>query len=485
MTCKNTQDKISMYIDGDLPLNEVQNLKDHIENCKECSALFEDMKMMKEIMSDIPQLALPEGFEVELHDKLVEASAGMDTVISLDVEKSKKQERKVINIPLPSMRDFRRHSRPLTAVAATVLIAFLAYGAGSVMDVMPRQMEEAAYDDYAYETTESAPAEAEFYAEEAPVEIQFNESVSHDTATDVANFSMSAEEPRVAAKMADSPALFGASIESTDGLEIEGVDTNSVADVSLTMENDSTVEESVNESPADSRMIIYSADVWLDIVDYDGTYEQIASMVKDMGGYISDANTSYKYYDESDPDKSLKYGRITVRVPQERFMGTVDFLETAGVQKNLNIWSQDITAQYRDIANEVTNLEIRESKLREIMERAEEIEDVITVERELSRVRGEINGYMGTLKDWERLVSLSTIHIELNEVETLEPKIKPIDKTLFQKARDGFVNSINQLKFLGESLFIGLIAFSPKLLVWAILFFIGYKIVKWIIKRRK
>lgn len=95
MTCKkNTQDKISMYIDGDLPLNEVQNLKDHIENCKECSALFEDMKMMKEIMSDIPQLALPEGFEVELHDKLVEASAGMDTVISLDAEKKSKKNKK-------------------------------------------------------------------------------------------------------------------------------------------------------------------------------------------------------------------------------------------------------------------------------------------------------------------------------------------------------------------------------------------------------
>jgi Tfp pilus assembly protein PilP len=236
------------------------------------------------------------------------------------------------------------------------------------------------------------------------------------------------------------------------------------------------------ESPADSRMIIYSADVQLDIVNYDEQYEKIVSKVNEMGGYVSDANTSYKYYDEANPENSLKYGYMTIRVPQEHFTGAVDFLKTIGVEKNQNIWSQDITAQYRDIADEVANLEIREAKLREIMDRAEDVEDVITVERELSRVRGEINNYMGTLKNWDRLVSLSTIRIELNEVETLEPRIKPIDKTLMQKARDGFVNSINQLKYLGESLFVGLVAFSPKLVIWVILFFIGYKIVRWLLR---
>lgn len=493
MTCKNAKDKISVYLDGDLPLNEVQALKDHIESCKECHELFEDMKLMKEIMSDIPQLELPEGFEAELHEKLVEAASEMDTVVSFESEKQKQErgktsaadDRKVVRIPLPSWKDFRRHSRPLTAVAATVLIAFLAYGAGSVMDYMPQKMEEAVYDDYAYETTESATAE------EAAPEIQFNATRGDGNVVGITSYTLSDDEAKLTAKSADSPAMFGAtmdaaSMDMADNLVIEGVDANASADVSVTMaESDEPTEESVVESTVDSRMIIYSADVWLDIVNYDETYEKIAAMVRDMGGYISDANTSYKYYDESNPDNSLKYGRLTIRVPQERFMGTVDFLETMGVQKNLNIWSQDITAQYRDIANEVVNLEIRETKLREIMERAEEVEDVITVERELSRVRGDINTYMGTLKDWERLVSLSTIHIDLNEVETLEPKIKPLDKTLLQKARDGFVNSINQLKFLGETLFIGLIAFSPKILVWAIVFFVGYKIVKWLLRKSK
>lgn len=495
MTCKKIEDKISQYLDGDLPLNEVDEMKNHIETCKECHALFEDMKLMKELLSDMPQLDLPDGFEDELHAKLVEASDEMQSGLSLDkdsAEQSNKNSnvtdlnsRRVIKIPLPSWKDFSRHSKPLTAVAATVLIAFLAYGAGNVMDYMPQTMNDAVYES-------SAEAPMAMMTEEAMPEMAFDESVSFDSdmADGVANFT-TASEPQAKAAMnraGNEPVVTGVTgsgdfyaLTIDESAEEEAVEAQVVT---TTAANDSTPDEGATAF-SDNRMIIYTANMWLDIVNYDETYEKLAAMVNDMGGYISDANTSYKFYDESNPENSLKYGRITIRVPQERFMGTVDHLETIGIQKNLNIWSQDITSQYRDTANEVANLEIREAKLREIMEKAEEITDVITVERELSRVRGEINSYMGTLKDWERLVSLSTIHIELNEVETLEPKIKPIDKTLLQKARDGFVNSINQLKFLGESIFIGTIAFFPKLIVWVILFFIGYKVVMWIRKKIK
>ncbi|WP_430886171.1 DUF4349 domain-containing protein [Fusibacter sp. JL216-2] len=468
MTCNNKEmeNKISMYLDKDLPESEVKALEEHIQSCDTCKALYEDLKLMNEIMSDMPVMDLPEDFESELHDKLVKVSTkstademASDNGINLDVDTNNNKqdndsfERKVIRIPLPSFKDFKRHSKPLTALAATVMIAVLAYGAGNVVDNIPKSMDTATYES-AMEETESAQM---FTEEAAPMEAAgkatFDESVSADVAEDGANY---------------------------------GLKMNSQA-------NDDIGTSSINEAPQprtamtkaknDSRMIIYTADTWIDIVDYDSTYEKIVKMVNDMGGYVGEANTSYKHYNESEPEKSLKRGRLTIRVPQGQFMGTVDFLESIGIQKNLNIWSQDITSQYRDIANEVANLEIREAKLREIMESAKEIEDVITVERELSRVRGEINNYTGTLKEWDRLVSLSTIHIELNEVETLEPKIKPIDKSLLQKAKDGLVNSINQLKYLGETVFIGLVAFSPKLLVWIIIFFFGYKIVKWLVKR--
>jgi len=471
MTCKNIEDKISMYLDGDLPQIEVEDMNKHIENCEACKALFEDMKLMHELMVEMPQMELPEGFEAELHEKLVIEAKQME---DLSEEQEDQDDRKVIQFKVPNWKTFKRHSKPLTALAATVLIAFLAYGADSVLDVIPVSMKEAPY-----EVMEETAAEFTYDSDEAHVEMSFNEVSPKIT--------MTADSLENSAAV-DRSAMVGTMMAEP---EVTAMDAAEMSDYALTVEDQSATPEvsvtsevsTTKETMVDSRMIIYSADVALDIVDYDYVYENIVSTVNRMGGYVGNANTSYKYYDESDPDSSLKYGRLTIRVPQEKFMETLDLLEEMGVRKNLNIWSQDITSQYRDIADEVANLEIRETKLREIMETAELIEDVITVERELSRVRGEINNYMGTLKEWDRLVSLSTITIELNEVETLEPRIKPIDKTLIQKAKDGFVNSINQLRYLGEILFIGSVAFFPKLIVWIIIFFIGYKIVRWLLRK--
>lgn len=446
MTCKNIEQQISRYLDGELNDGEISAMMEHIENCKACEILFEDMKLIHETMAGMPQMELPENFEAELHEKLLQASAEES-----ESDNEMEHARKVIRIPLPRWQDFKTHYKPLAAVAATLMVAVLVYGAGNFM---PRSVQEMAMDSttemYEGASEDAFGSEADFeFAEEAP-----------------------AVEPSAARtlKGGNGLATFDAVVAESDSVSI-GTTSQQV-----TSPVDGTVD-------VDSRMIIYSANIALDIVEYDEVYERIVIMVNDLGGFVSDANTSYKYYDETDPDSSLKYGRLTIRIPQDRFMGTVDFLETLGVQRNLNIWSQDITSQYRDIANEVANLEIREAKLREIMEKAEEIDDIISVERELSRVRGEINQYMGTLKNWEQLVSLSTIHIDLNEVETLEPKFKPIDKTLLQKARDGFIESINQLKYGAERLFIGSVSLFPLLLVGVIVFFAGYRIVKWLLKR--
>jgi hypothetical protein len=466
MTCKDAQNKISAFLDNELTTAQEETLKSHLETCKACKTLYDDMVFMKEMMADLPQLDLPDGFSDELHMKLEDATHDMQNkTIESDSDKATEtqteeqsqkhkgrnySERKVIQIPLPSFKDFKRHSKGLTAVAATLLVAVLVYGAGNVGN-RNQNMEEASYDMATESTMEVAPQVEPRMAMSAKMadDIEFNE-------------------------MENAEEVGGAALNATAAFGTDNGDGSAAVQ---------TASEGRADSATEGRMIIYSADVYLDIVNYDETYNQIVSRIEAMGGYIEDASTSYKFYDEADPENSLKYGRLTVRLPREQFTGTVDYLATVGVQKNLNIWSQDITAQYRDISNEVANLEIREKKLREIMDKAEAIEDIISVERELSRVRGEINNYMGTLKNWESLVNMSTVHIDLNEVESLEPKIRPIDRTLLQKAKDGFIQSINQLKYIGETFFIVTVGFFPKLIVWGIVFFIGYKIVRWLLKK--
>lgn len=153
MTCNNKEmeNKISMYLDKDLPESEVKALEEHIQSCDTCKALYEDLKLMNEIMSDMPVMDLPEDFESELHDKLVKVSTkstademASDNGINLDVDTNNNKqdndsfERKVIRIPLPSFKDFKRHSKPLTALAATVMIAVLPTAQGMLSTIYQR-----------------------------------------------------------------------------------------------------------------------------------------------------------------------------------------------------------------------------------------------------------------------------------------------------------------------------------------------------------
>ncbi len=214
----------------------------------------------------------------------------------------------------------------------------------------------------------------------------------------------------------------------------------------------------------------------MDIENYDEKLEKIMTMTTKMGGYVEDMSSSYQYgYRTENP---LKMGHVTIRVPQVKFHGVIKTLDELGRITDQNMSSEDITHMYRDIANEVANLEVREAKLREIMDKAEEIKDVLQVENELSRVRGQINDMKGTLIQWDQLVSLSRITINLYEVESLEVYIEPIDNSLITRIRESFINSINDLVYSLENLTILAVALFPFIVSYSIIGFIGYKFNK-------
>ena len=54
------------------------------------------------------------------------------------------------------------------------------------------------------------------------------------------------------------------------------------------------------------------------------------------------------------------------------------------VIENQRNWG-NITTQYRDIETELSNLEVQEERILEIMKKADQVEDILNIERELNR----------------------------------------------------------------------------------------------------
>lgn len=439
MNCDRYEDQIHLYVDHRLDKRETEELLKHMETCTHCQETYEEISALKDLLGGMQMKELPKGFEEELHVKLVEASNEKE-VSWLDKLKE----------------SFKNNTRTKMVVsfASVALAAVLVVGNTGLIPSMNqfKTADEAAYesseayygDDFATEeATEAAPAMAMMTTagpeieRKADIAVTFDESVDVTSVNGVTNYALSAEE-------------------SVDG-QVTGV-----GDSQVNSNGKLKAKESSNEFTG--RLIIKTANLSLDIENYDETNTELYRMVEDMGGYISDTSSYYYIYDRYDEENNKKSGYLTLRIPHHFFDQFVSQMNEFGVVTNFSSNANDITKQYRDTSAEVKNLEVREAKLREIMDRAELIEDVIEVERELSRVRSEINRYQSILTDWEDLVSLSTVTINMTEVEDLKIYVKPVDKDVFTKAKEGFIYTINRMIDSLELFFVWLIASSPVLL---------------------
>ncbi|MBU6996274.1 MAG: DUF4349 domain-containing protein [Theionarchaea archaeon] len=157
-------------------------------------------------------------------------------------------------------------------------------------------------------------------------------------------------------------------------------------------------------------------------------------------GYVADS--AVQQYDDRE------VGHITVRVPEDSFEEAVKDIENVGDLKKENLTLEDVTEQYIDLKARLDNLEHQEQRYLEILEMATTVEDVLKVETQLERIRGEIESLQGTLNYMETQIRYSVIYVQLAEPEEVVHD-SGIGRA-FDQAIDGFLGAIRGIIiFLG------------------------------------
>ena len=114
--------------------------------------------------------------------------------------------------------------------------------------------------------------------------------------------------------------------------------------------------------------------------------------------------------------------RWRIRIPVEQFDSFVDSIVSLGELERNNRTSQDVTEQYYDLEARIKNKKVEEQTLNKILqERSGKLEDVLKIEIELSRVRGEIEQLEGKIRVLENLSSLATLTLNVREREKYAP----------------------------------------------------------------
>ncbi len=224
-----------------------------------------------------------------------------------------------------------------------------------------------------------------------------------------------------------------------------------------------------------ARKIIYDAQVDLIVESVDPIAKKVGSLVQEARGYIAEQSVA------GSPG-SQRSMRWRVRIPVEQFDSFVDSIVSLGELERNNRTSQDVTEQYYDIEARIKNKKIEEQTLNKILqERSGKLEDVLKIEIELSRVRGEIEQLEGKIRVLENLSSLATLTLNIRERDKYAPPAPVVADFRTQVARtwDG---SLLDLVNMGKSIALWTVSWAiwiPFLLAAAI---VGLIVLRWLLR---
>ena len=231
------------------------------------------------------------------------------------------------------------------------------------------------------------------------------------------------------------------------------------------------VQAPINTS-ALSRKIIYDGEINLIVKDVDPIAKQIVSFILDARGYIAEQSTT----GSPGTPRTMHW---KLRVPVEQFDAIVQKVVGLGeIEKNTRT-SQDVTEQFYDIEARIKNKKAEEKSLTKILdERTGKLEDILRIETELSRVRGEIEQLEGKIRVLENLSSLATLNVSIREREKFEPPPPAVADFPTQVART-WEKSLHGLIDLGKAC----ILWAVDWVLWIPLLIVA-AIVIWILLRR-
>jgi Domain of unknown function (DUF4349) len=213
--------------------------------------------------------------------------------------------------------------------------------------------------------------------------------------------------------------------------------------------------------PAISRKIIYDAQVDLVVESVDPVAKKVGTLVQEARGYIAEQNVT------GSPG-SLRSVRWRIRVPVEQFDSFVESIVSLGELERNNRTSQDVSEQYYDIEARIKNKRVEEQTLNKILqERSGKLEDVLKIEIELSRVRGEIEQLEGKVRVLENLSSLATLTLNVRERDKYAPPPPVVADFSTQIARtwDG---SMKNLVDLGKSIVLWTVSWAIWIPFWLV-----------------
>ena len=164
-----------------------------------------------------------------------------------------------------------------------------------------------------------------------------------------------------------------------------------------------------------NRKLIRNATVELEIVSFDDAVQKITALANEERGYVATTDS------QKQANGKLR-GQVVIKVLPETLDRFLQRIRGLGVLKNQTLGTEDVTKAYFDTDSRLKNAHVMEQRLIDMLKtKTGKVSDLLQVEKELGRVREEIEKMQGELKYWDSQVQFATVTISLAEKDMEEP----------------------------------------------------------------
>ena len=218
----------------------------------------------------------------------------------------------------------------------------------------------------------------------------------------------------------------------SSGAELDGEyswDTDETADTGVTSEN------GLEAQVENGRKLIRTVSLSLETKEFDSVLTNLSTKTTELGGYIELSTVSGNSY----AHHSTRYASYVIRIPSDRLNEFVEVVSELGnvTQKNESV--EDVTLRYIDVESHKKALETEQERLLELLSKAENMEEILTIESKLSDIRYEIENYESQLKTMDNQIDYSTVSVYIDEVERVTDTG---EKGFFEEIKERFGNSL-------------------------------------------
>lgn len=176
--------------------------------------------------------------------------------------------------------------------------------------------------------------------------------------------------------------------------------------------------------------------------------------------------------------------RATLRIPADKLDNALADIRKLGKVRQESQSSEDIGDAHRDLVVRIANAKREETRLLDILSRrTDRLADVLEVERESSRVRGEIERMEAEELSMRNRVSYSTVSIAIDEAYRAELQLA--DQPLGRRLRNALVDGWRSANESLIAAILGVLVSGPTLVVWACVFGLPAWAVWRVLRRRR